>query len=702
MLMSLALAVSLTACGGSRSGAGAAAQNESAAQQTDSGTGTDGENGNTEGGIKEEAGGESAGSQTVDPGAVYVEGGTLLADKDRYALTVSGYHVDGDFLNVGLEIMNKTQKDYSFGFGHVIVNHGVVEYEIEGGNKDKYGGLILGSGEKVETNIRIPASEFEKYGISAADELRFSIYGYPAEEEDVEEDDEMVFEEVMEEADEMEESGDGMTDDLQAAEEENESYSEEFRVYPTGKEEAKIVPVKPAAQEEYEWFCDNEIYAFGIRKSLSEQTDEAKGVVSYCFENKSDRALDFELEEIEVNGMPMFYSYTYSTDLEGDSQERGISRLKKDHYIPAGTVCLVDMLTVKDIEENGCGQVSDLSILLKVEDEDGNEIESREISCHFQDEASSAAGTAGTGAESAADFGTEIGYVREAVKAKESDLYDLTVTGYDQSALVFTVHCEIHNKAEKAYRYDFYTFNWEINRHYIEDDHGDYFMIDLNREFDIESGKTAACNLFIPMTTLEKLGIERVEELQFVVSGRSVEDDEAMVAAFEKDDYFYEEKDETIYDTVAIHPTGMTDEEISEAISVSEKDCAAYVSGDGFVMGVLKEVNMDNPYGSLTVYFENRTSEELYLTWEDITVNGKQFAYQDDDPEESSGRQVTLRLPPDTRGYIPVLSRYELEKSGIDDNIKELACSVYHKEHPAQGNQFASYSEKMNCSFQTD
>ena len=51
------------------------------------------------------------------------------------------------------------------------------------------------------------------------------------------------------------------------------------------------------------------------------------------------------------------------------------------------------------------------------------------------------------------------------------------------------------------------------------------------------------------------------------------------------------------------------------------------------------------------------------------------------------------------KGFVPVLSRNELEKNGIKDGIKELDCTVYHKEHPAQGNQFASYSEKIDCSF---
>lgn len=703
MLMSAVLAVSLAACGGSGAGGGAAAQQESAAQQTNAGADAEGGNGNTEGGTKEAADGEDAGSQVVDPGAAYVEGGTQLADHDRYALTVTGYHVDGDCLDVGLEILNKAQKDYSVYIGQVIVNHGIVKYEIEGGTKNEYEGLRVGSGEKAESSIRIPASEFEKYGISAADELRFSIYGYPEEDEeedvDEEEDEEIVFEEVIEEPDETEGSGDGMTDDLQVAEEESESYSEEFCVYPTGKEAAEIVPAQVTAKDEYEWFNDSEMYAFGTGKSLSEQTDDSKGVVSYCIENRSDRELGFALEDITVNGMPMFDTDTYLSDPEDEEPEKMIFRLEERCYLPAGTILLSEMITHKNLEENGSGKVSDLAFMLKVKDEDDQEIESREMSCRFQDDASSTAGTAESASETGTASGSEDSYVREAVKAKEGDLYDLTVTGYDQNDLIFIVHCEIKNKAEKAYRYEFYTFNWEINRHYIEDDHGDYFMMDLNREVEIEPGKTAACDLMIPATTLEKLGIDRVDELQFVVYGRSVEDYKAQSAAYEKGDYFYEEKDEKIYDTVTVYPTGMTDDEISEAISVTEKDCAAYVSGDGFTMGVLKEVNMGNSYGALTVYFENRTNEELYLTWEEITVNGNPLEHYSELSGHMDSEQVTLRLQPNAKGFQSVLSRDELKENGIDGDIKDLACSVYHKEHPAQGSQFASYSEKITCSF---
>ena len=494
----------------------------------------------------------------------------------------------------------------------------------------------------------------------------------------------------------LEEADAGETAEQSAAEAEDSYFSEEFCVYPTGKEGMEITPAQIDTEGDFEWMIQNDQYAFGIRKSLDDQASDSKGVIDYYVENKSDKELDFVLEKLKVNGIPMFQEYTYdASDSEDEATEKAVSDLAERRGIPAGTICLADMLTAKDLADNGVGQISDLKAVLKVEDEEYKEIESREISCQFQDAVSSDAGTASSSSpsESAGP------YITEAVKAGESDLYKLSVTGYDQNALVFIVHCEMENKADKAYEYDFYTFDWEINRHFIEDDHEEFYGPDIDNSVEVEAGKTAACDIAIPASSLEAFGIDRVDELQFVVSGRSVDDKEAMEAAYDKGDYFYEEKDGKIYDTVTVHPTGMTDEEINESISVAEKDCAVYIEGDGFTMGILKDTLKTNPYGTLMVYFDNQTNEELYLTWEDISVNGKTLSHRDDFLEKTYPDQVTLRLKPDMKGFVPVLSRNELEKNGIKDGIKELDCTVYHKEHPAQGNQFASYSEKIDCSF---
>ena len=734
ILISIVMAVLLAACGGGSSNAGTGGNQGDASRQADTAGGAAGENENSEGGLKEETSGNDSDGHALDAGAVYQKGEFSLADTERYSAAVTGYLADEDGFSVNMKIGNKAESEYRYSLYNVIVNRGLVNYEITDSAGNDIDELKVSPGGELEANIRIPAAEFEKYKITAADELRFTLAGYPREEEDEDysEDDLIEPEDDLEEpADDLEEPvddlvepadmdevGEGATADFEmadadmiadleeadagvtaeqsAAEAEDSYFSEEFCVYPTGKEGMEITSAQIDTEGDYEWMIQNDQYAFGIRKSLDDQAADSKGVVDYYLENKSDKDLGFVLEKITVNGIPMFQEYTYYTsDSEREASKKAISNLEEHRRIPAGTICLADMLTAKDLADNGVGQISDLKAVLKVEDEEYKEIESREISCQFQDAASSNAGTASSSSpsESAGP------YITEAVKAGESDLYKLSVTGYDQNALVFIVHCEMENKADKAYEYDFYTFDWEINRHFIEDDHEEFYGPDIDNSVEVEAGKTAACDIAIPVSSLEAFGIDRVDELQFVVSGRSVDDKEAMRAAYDKGDYFYEEKDGKIYDTVTVHPTGMTDEEINESISVAEKDCAVYIEGDGFTMGILKDTLKTNPYGTLMVYFDNQTNEELYLTWEDISVNGKTLSHRDDFLEKTYPDQVTLRLKPDMKGFVPVLSRNELEKNGITDGIKELDCTVYHKEHPAQGNQFASYSEKIDCSF---
>ena len=348
----------------------------------------------------------------------------------------------------------------------MIVNRGLVNYEITDSAGNNIDELKVSPGGELEANIRIPAAEFEKYKITAADELRFTLAGYPREEEDEDysEDDliepEDDLEEPLDDLDEpadLEETGEGATADFEmadadmiadleeadagetaeqsAAEEEDSYFSEEFCVYPTGKEGMEFTPAQIDTEGDFEWMIQNDQYAFGIRKSFDDQAADSKGVVDYYLENKSDKDLGFVLEKNTVNGIPMFQEDTYYTsDSEGEASKKSISNLEEHRRIPAGTICLADMLTAKELSDNGIGQISDLKSVLKVEDEEYKEIESREVSCHFQDAASSNAGTSGTASpsESAGP------YITEAVKAGESDLYKLSVTGYDQNALVFT------------------------------------------------------------------------------------------------------------------------------------------------------------------------------------------------------------------------------------------------------------------------
>lgn len=714
IMISFLTAALLAACGGTGSNAGNAAKQGDVSRQEETGGSAQDENENPEAGAEEEGSGDNAQAQIPDAGAAYQEGEFTLADTDLYSAVVSGYLADEDGLSVRLKIGNKADEEYSYYVYGVVVNHGLVNYEIKDSTGNDVEELKAGPGGNLEAGIRIPASELKKYNLSAVDELRFTISGHPEEEEDydyaadlmaeLEEDSEEPADPETAEAGmtaAAEEADAGMTAAEEAEETEGDYFAKDFCLYPTGKEEKDIIPVRIDTKDEYEWIVQNDQYDFGIRKSLGGQTADPEGAISLYLENRSDQDLNFVLEKITVNGMPMFHAETYTEDPEEEAAQKTVSSLQVWRSMPAGTICLADMLTGRDLAENGIGQIYDLQSVLKVQDDNYKDIESREVSCHFQDAESSAAGmTASTAMTASADPSESASpYVREAVKVSESDLYKLTVTGYDQNDLVFIVHCEMQNKADKAYSYDFYTSKWEINRHFIDNDLEEAFLSDLGNSVEVEAGKNEPCDIVIPGPSLEAFDIDRVDELQFVVSGRSVEDEEAMLAAFDEGNYFFEEKDGRIYDTVTVHPTGMTDEEVNESISVTEKDCAAYVDGDGFSMGILKDVRKNNPYGALSVYFENRTNEELVLTLEEVTINGAPFVYNTDDPAEAPSRQITLRLPPGTKGYMPVLSRHELEENEVNGGVKEFACTLYHKEHPSQGNQFASFAEKITCSF---
>ena len=426
ILISIVMAVLLAACGGGSSNAGTGGNQGDASRQADTAGGAAGENENSEGGLKEETSGNDSDGHALDAGAVYQKGEFSLADTDRYSAAVSGYLADKDGFSVKLEIGNKAESEYSYYLYNVIVNRGLVNYEITDSAGNNIDELKVSPGGELEANIRIPAAEFEKYKITAADELRFTIAGYPKEEEDedysgddlIEPEDDL--EEPLDDLDEpadLEETGEGATADFEmadadmfadleeadagvtaeqeAAEAEDSYYSEDFCVYPTGKEGMEITPAQIDTEGDFEWMIQNDQYAFGIRKSLDDQASDSKGVIDYYVENKSDKELDFVLEKLKVNGIPMFQEYTYYTsDSEGEASKKAISNLEEHRRIPAGTICLADMLTAKELSDNGIGQISDLKAVLKVEDEEYKEIESREISCQFQDAVSSDAGTA--------------------------------------------------------------------------------------------------------------------------------------------------------------------------------------------------------------------------------------------------------------------------------------------------------------------
>ena len=172
----------------------------------------------------------------------------------------------------------------------------------------------------------------------------------------------------------------------------------------------------------------------------------------------------------------------------------------------------------------------------------------------------------------------------------------------------------------------------------------------------------------------------------------------AASAAYSEGNFDYEDKDERLeVKTVTVYPTGKTEEEINDAVSVKEEDCAAFVSTENFVLGITKKINRNNTDGVIMAYFENKTDQELFLQLDEISVNGTQLISEFEGI--SDPKKETLKLPPLAKGFMPLISPALLEKQEITEDISKLECTVYHKEHPAQGNQFAHYSETISCDF---
>ena len=106
---------------------------------------------------------------------------------------------------------------------------------------------------------------------------------------------------------------------------------------------------------------------------------------------------------------------------------------------------------------------------------------------------------------------------------------------------------------------------------------------------------------------------------------------------------------------------------------------------------------MNNTDGVIMAYFENKTDQELFLQLDEISVNGTQLISEFEGISDT--KKETLELPPLAKGFMPLISPALLEKQEITEDISKLECTVYHKEHPAQGNQFAYYSETISCDF---
>lgn len=589
-----------------------------------------------------------------DPAAEYRKEEKPILDTERVLVEIEDYKADDQGLTVDLRIENRTKKACSYSINLITLNRCLVTGIDTKDGKQEYD---AGPGEQLQTWFRIPSSEFDKYGLAAADELTFRLYATSEEDSDGEND-----------------AG------------ENGSFDEEICVYPTGKTKEEIASGYIITEEECDFSEDNDEYVFGLLKDPDFKKEDSGGTAYFYAENKTDHLIYLLLTEIYANNNRIKTKVTYT------SGEEKIMNAWIPLALPAGTKCIHNLLTDEEIEDNATGAVSDLRFALGAGAE-GEEIKYKDIEYHYAGTETGGTAEVNSDKSEIQELDADI-YTDGSVVLSDTDLYTLLATGYRQNKIGFTVVCEIENKANKAYEYDLYTSRPVINQM--------FFDIDLNHQISsngsarIEAGKTASCELTIPSSVLDQFGITAVDRLTFFIKGSPVDDQNAMSEADNEGEHKDEEKDEVIKATqVTVWPTGKTKEDIVGSVVVDKEDCTAYVSTDSFELGILKKINMDNPFGVVTAYFENRTDQELYLVLDGIVVNGTQLKKSGDTYPTTE----ILQLPPGEKGFEQIISPDDLEKAGISENVTKLECTVYHKKFAAQKNEYAYYSERISCDF---
>ena len=594
-----------------------------------------------------------------DPMAEYRKEEKPVLDTERVLVEIEDYRADAQGLTVDLRIENRTKETCSYSINLITLNRCLVtKIDTKDGERD----YVADAGEQLQTWFRIPSSEFDKYGLAAVDELTFRLYATSEDDSDGEDD-----------------------------AEENGSFDEEICVYPTGKTKEEIDSGYVMAEEECDFLEDNDEYIFGMLKDPDFKKEDSVGTAYFYAENNTDHLIYLVLSEIYANNIRIKTKVSYIT---GDQKKDSIMNAWFPVVLPAGAKCIQNLLTDEEIEDNATGAVSDLRFALGVGTE-GEEIKYKDIEYHY--DGTKTSGTSEVNSEKAEmqERDADI-YTDEPVVLSNTDLYTLTATGYRKNKIGFTVDCEIENKADKAYEYDLYTHRPVINQMFFDIDSN--HQISSNGSVKIEAGKTAPCELTILSSVLDQFDITVVDRLTFFIKGSSVDDQNAMSEAYNEREHNYKEKDEVIKATqVTVWPTGKTKEEIVGSVAADKEDCTAYVSTDSFALGILKKTNMDNPFGVLTAYIENRTDQELCLELDGIAVNGAQL--KSNTSGDTYPKTEILVFPPGEKGFIQIISPDDLEKEGISESVTKLECTVYHKEFAGQKNELAYYSERISCDF---
>ena len=176
----------------------------------------------------------------------------------------------------------------------------------------------------------------------------------------------------------------------------------------------------------------------------------------------------------------------------------------------------------------------------------------------------------------------------------DNDACKVTVTGYDPDGdWGFTVKLCCENKTEDQTLW-FHSDEVRVNG----------YSVDPYWGCTVAPGKLANENLELDNSSLDEAGIASVDE---IIVPLVIDDDDTW--------------ERVAVETVALYPTGLTAEDIVIPDRQTTEDEQVIVENDDIVFVILG-VEEDGFWGyTLKAYLENKTDDEVYFGWDDVSVN---------------------------------------------------------------------------------
>ena len=285
-------------------------------------------------------------------------------------------------------------------------------------------------------------------------------------------------------------------------------------------------------------------------------------------ENKTDSELLFAWDDVSVNGYMVDHHWA--------------------HLVIAGEKSTTEInFSYSDLEKCNITSVDEIVFTLRVHDNDDRSADDL-VNDEF------AVYPTGLNAKT-------VVYPERSTSASEQVIVDdenftFVIESVEPDAIWgYTLNCYLENKTDVWLR-----FTWN-------DVSVNSYMVDPYWIMAVQPGKRAISEITFSNSDLERCKITSVDEIVFTLR------------VYDKDDW---NADDLVNDEFAVYPTGLNAKTVvyperstsaSEQVIVDDENCTF----------VIESIEADAIWGyTLNCYLENKTSDILMFTWDDVSVNG--------------------------------------------------------------------------------